>query len=235
MFSLLFRPMALLALLGGMLIAPATTSADQSQPGVVLITLTDGAACRGPITGTTFNLVDQRATYACTDGRWILGEPFTLPDGRQIAMLGRTILQGQRASDSSDPCLQPTCLVGLQQAEVSTTATLQRVVRVAGYNGNDATCNFVDGDTFYLGTSRANYRCDVPKEAHMMSNYPPEAEMWVLGAPFTQYVNNSVPEPHAYAAIIVRQGTKLVPGNDTYPACSSAICVMNAFTALLSQ
>jgi hypothetical protein len=38
------------------------------------------------IIGTSFNLVDQRANYACTDGRWILGDPFTLGDGRQVAM-----------------------------------------------------------------------------------------------------------------------------------------------------
>src|SRR5262252_887267 len=87
--------LALVALLGAALIQPATVSAQ--QPTVSLLTLVDGTACRGPITGTTFSLVDARANYACTDGRWILGEPLTLGDGRQVAMLGRTILQGQRA------------------------------------------------------------------------------------------------------------------------------------------
>jgi hypothetical protein len=64
------RALALVALLGAILMPPATASAD--QPSVTLVTLVDGTACRGPITGTTFNLVDARGNYACTDGRWIL-------------------------------------------------------------------------------------------------------------------------------------------------------------------
>jgi hypothetical protein len=70
---------AVIALLGATLMLPSIASAE--EPTVELLTLTDGTACRGPITGTTFTLIDQRANYACTDGRWVLGEPFTLADG----------------------------------------------------------------------------------------------------------------------------------------------------------
>jgi hypothetical protein len=229
----LSRVLAFVALLGATLLPPATASA--AQPNVVLLTLVDGTACRGPITGNTFTLVDARANYACTDGRWILGEPITMGDGRQTAMLARTILQGQRANDQDPPCDQPICTIALGQVEIANWASLQRVVRVAGYNAKDATCTFVDGETFYLGTARANYRCEVPKEARLMASYPPQAEMWVMGAPFTQFVNNSVPLPHAYAAIVVRQGTMLVPGNTNYATCQASVCVMNAYTALLTQ
>jgi hypothetical protein len=59
-----------------------------------------------------------------------MGEPLTLGDGRQVAMLGRTILQGQRASDGADPCAQPSCVVGLSQAEVPTPVTLPRAIKL---------------------------------------------------------------------------------------------------------
>src|SRR5258708_32823561 len=121
-----FRAIALVALLSGSLLSPVRVGAD--QPSVVLLTLVDGTACRGPITGTTFNLVDTRANYACTDGRWIMGEPYTLGDGRQVARLSRTILQGGRASDGADPCQQPTALVALGLAEVPTSGTGPRTV-----------------------------------------------------------------------------------------------------------
>jgi hypothetical protein len=85
MHSRLYRLIAFVALVGSTLISPANALAE--QPTVVLLTLVDGTTWRGPITGTTFNLVDAHANYACTDGRWILDEPLALGDGRQVAML----------------------------------------------------------------------------------------------------------------------------------------------------
>jgi hypothetical protein len=162
--SLRSRLFPLVVILGAMLVWPASTSADQpqpTQPNVVVLTLVDGTACRGPITGTTFTLLDQHANYACTDGRWIVGDPLTLADGRQVAMLGRTILQGQRVSDNADPCQQTSCVVGLGQAEVATAASLPRIVNYSpNPMGPGVTCTFQDNNAFYLGGVRANYQCD---------------------------------------------------------------------------
>jgi hypothetical protein len=180
--SRLSRVFPLVAFLGSMLVLPAGASADQQQPTVVQFTLLDGTACRGPITGTTFTLLDQRANYACTDGRWIMGEPLTLGDGRQVAMLGRTILQGQRASDGADPCQQPTCIVGLGQVEVATTATLPRDIKL-DVGGQTADCILQDGDTFYLGLMRANYLC--PAQAWSGQSVRQDFEHWIVGSPFT--------------------------------------------------
>ena len=180
-----FRAIALVALLSGSLLWPVRVSAD--QPTVVLLTLVDGTACRGPITGTTFNLVDARANYACTDGRWIMGEPYTLGDGRQVAMLSRTILQGQRASDGADPCQQPTCVVGLGLAEVSTSATLPRLIKVFT-SGSVADCPFQDNETFYLGTMRANYLCQADPWIRGSAERP-DLEHWIVGGPFA-FQNN---------------------------------------------
>src|SRR5215218_10654107 len=99
MHSRLRRAIVLVTVLGSAFVGPTAASAE--QPTVVLLTLADGTACRGRITGTTFNLVDTRANYACTDGRWVMGEPFTLGDGRQVGLLARTILEGHRERDES--------------------------------------------------------------------------------------------------------------------------------------
>jgi hypothetical protein len=52
-----------------------------------------------------------------------------------------------------------------------------------------------------------------------MSSYPPQSELWVIGAPFTQNMDTgySVSLPHAYVAIRVREGTQTVQGNTNYP------------------
>jgi len=176
----LARGIALVALLGSTLVSPVGASAE--QPSVALLTLTDGTACRGPITGTTFSLIDQRANYACTDGRWIFGEPLTLGDGRQVAMLGRTVLQGERVSDNSDPCQQPTCLVGLAQAEVATAATLPLAIKI-NVGGIDGVCAYQGGETFYLGTMRANYLC--PAETWKQQTVRQDIEHWIVGSPYT--------------------------------------------------
>jgi len=150
---------ALVALLSTMLIPPATASAEQSS--VVLLTLVDGTACRGPITGTTFSLIDQRANYACTDGRWIIGEPLALAHGRQTAMLARTVQQSQPVHDDV-PCTNSQCPIALEQAEVATAATLPRIVSYSPYamSSSRVACTFQDDNAFYLGGVRANYLCD---------------------------------------------------------------------------
>ena len=138
-------------------------SVNAEQSSLNALVLADGTTCRGPITGTTFSLFDQRAEYACTDGRWVLGEPFGLGDGRQVALLAHTIAAGQRASDDEDPCQQPTCVTSVEQAEVSTWANLPlRFTLLGGSNRirGSRLCTFVDGQTFFVGTARANYQCD---------------------------------------------------------------------------
>jgi hypothetical protein len=69
------------------------------------------------------------------------------------------MLQGQRVGDDAEPCQEAQCAVGLGLTEVA-TSVLPRTVTI--YRGNAAYtgCTFQDGETFYLGTSRANYRCD---------------------------------------------------------------------------
>src|SRR5215467_293214 len=84
-----------------------------------MLTLVDGTACRGPITGTTFMLLDQRANYAGTDGRWIIGQPLSLADGRQTATLARTVQLGQPVRDGV-VCSDSQCPTSLEQAEVAT-------------------------------------------------------------------------------------------------------------------
>jgi hypothetical protein len=79
--SRLYRAVALIPLLGAWLVSPVHASAPEDT--IVLIKLTDGVACRGPIECTTFVLASLRANYACTDGRWIVGEPLDLGDCRR--------------------------------------------------------------------------------------------------------------------------------------------------------
>lgn len=217
-----YRVLALVALLGSMLISPATAGAQ--QPAVVLLTLVDGTACRGPITGTTFNLVDQRADYACTDGRWILGEPFNLGDGRQVAMLGRSVAQGERATDTADPCQQTTCVVGLGMAEVSTTATLPRVISFSwgtGRSSGGTTCSFQDGETFYVGTERANYLCD-PHLWNKDKGARQDLQYWIVGGPMALESGSGYPTV-IYAAV-VPQNTPLM--NVPTPVCDKPFCVL---------
>jgi hypothetical protein len=203
--------------------ASASTAQGAPQPTVVLFTLVDGTACRGPINGTTFNLVDQRANYACTDGRWILGEPFDMGDGRQVAMLGRTILQGQRVSDDSDPCQDPMCIVGLGLAEVATSATLPRTVYIYRANGGGGpnTCAFQDGTTFYLGPTRANYLCD-PSYWNKLRGARQDIEFWIVGGPIS--LDSGAGYPTAILATVVRQNTPLM--NAPSPVCDKPFCVL---------
>jgi hypothetical protein len=218
--SRLYRVIGLVALLGLTLVFPA--SPTEAQSAVVLLTLIDGTACRGPITGTTFNIVDQRANYACTDGRWILGEPFDLGDGRQVAVLGRTILQGQRVSDDSDPCQDTMCIVGLGLAEVATSATLPRTVYIYRANGGGPnTCTFQDGTTFYLGTTRANYLCD-PSYWNKLEGARQDIEYWIVGGPMS--LDSSAGYPTAILATVVRQNAPLM--NAPSPVCDKPFCVL---------
>src|SRR5262249_47697029 len=119
MHTRLYRAIALLALLGPSPVAPAASAQSApTPPTLTLLTLVDGTACRGPINGTTFTLLDQRANYACTDGRWIIGQPFSLADGRQTATLARTVQQGQPVRDGVG-CSDSQCPIALEQAEVA--------------------------------------------------------------------------------------------------------------------
>lgn len=220
MHSRLSRAVMLVALIGPALFSPARASAEQSL--VVLLTLVDGTACRGPISGTTFNLVDQRANYACTDGRWILGEPFNLGDGRQVAMLGRTILQGQRVSDDADPCQEATCVVGLGMAEVSTSATLPRVVYITRGNSGGTSCTFQDGETFYLGTERANYLCD-PSLWNKNKDARQDIQYWIMGGPMI-FGQTDAMSPTGILATVVQQNTPLT--NAPLPVCGKPFCVL---------
>jgi hypothetical protein len=219
MHSRLIRVIALVILLGSTLVSPVGA---QAQPTVVLLTLADGTACRGPITGTTFNLVDQRANYACTDGRWILGEPFSLGDGRQVAMLGRTILQGQRVSDDSDPCDQLTCVVGLGIVEVSTSASLPPTVYIYRANGGSSTCTFQDGATFYLGTTRANYLCD-PILWSKSKDSRHDVEFWIVGGPM--FLDGGPGFRTVFLASVVRQSTPLGTWQGS-PVCDKPVCIL---------
>ena len=217
----LSRAVVLVALLGAMLIPPATASAQSS---VVLLTLVDGTACRGPITGVTFSLIDQRANYACTDGRWILGEPFTLGDGRQVALLGLTIVLGQRASDDADPCQQPTCVVGLQQVEVATWASLPREVFLEGGSpriGSYGKCTFQDSQTFYVGPTRANYLCD-PTYWRKLKDARQDLEYWILGSPMSLADGSGFRT--VIFATVVRQNSPLTNVQST--VCEQPVCVL---------
>jgi hypothetical protein len=213
------------ALLGSTLASPAAAASSVlAQSAVVLLMLADGTACRGPITGTTFNLIDQRANYACTDGRWILGEPFTLGDGRQVALLGRTIVQGQLASDDADPCQQPTCVVGLQQVEVATWASLPSEVFLEGGNpriGSYGRCTFQDGQTFFVGTTRANYVCD-STYWRKLKDARQDLEYWILGGPM--YMSDGSGFPTVIFATVVRQNGPLM--NVPSPVCEQPVCVL---------
>ena len=210
---------ALIAVLGSTLVWPANAGAQ--QPTVVLLTLVDGTACRGPITGTTFNIVDLRANYACTDGRWILGEPFNLGDGRQVAMLGRTILQGQRISDDSESCQESMCVIGLEEAEILTSASLPRTIYISRNRGGPNTCTFQDADTFFLGTTRANYLCD-PTYWRKLEGARQDIEYWIVGGPMM--IGSDSAHPTAILATVVRQNSPLT--NAPAPVCDKPFCVL---------
>ena len=166
-------------------------------------------------------LVDQRANYACTEGRWIIGEPFTLADGRQVALLGRTILQGQRASDNSDPCPQPTCLIGLEQTEVENLATMPSVVSIVHGNYGGSTCTLQMGTTFSVGTLRADYLCD-PKLWTKQKDARQDVEYWLLGGPMP--LNNPLSYTPVLLAAVVRQNVPLT--NAPTPVCDKPVCVL---------
>jgi hypothetical protein len=228
------RALALVALLSATLLPPASASAD--QPSVVLIPLVDGTACRGPITGTTFLLVDQRANYACTDGRWIIGEPLSLADGRQTATLARTVQQGQTVRDGV-VCNDSQCPSALEQAEVATAASLPRIVN---YTPNPmrpgVTCTFQDNPTFYLGGVRANYLCDLSfyqdrqrAGAYWIGDGNP-SEYWILGGLYDSGMGGGL---QGTIVLIQHRGTQIgVGGNNRaqYPVmCNNEVCVMATY------
>jgi hypothetical protein len=229
------RALALISLLGVTLIPPATASAQ--QPSVSLFTLVDGTACRGPITGTTFTLVDQHANYACTDGRWILGEPMSLADGRQIAMLARTVQQGESVR-AAVPCNDSQCPTTLEQVEVATAASLPRIVNYAvTAQGPSVTCTFQDNPTFYLGGVRANYLCDPSfyQDRQRAGGYwIPEGaeptEYWILGGLYDSGMGGGL---QGTIVRIQHRGTQVgVGGNNRaqYPVlCNNEVCVMATY------
>jgi hypothetical protein len=216
MHTRFYRTIALVTMVGWTVVFPVRAMAEQST--VTLLTLIDGTACRGPITGTTFNLVDLRANYACTDGRWILGDPFTMGDGRQIALLANTILAGQRVSDDADPCQQPTCITSVGQAEVATWASLPRRLSLLGGSNKikgSRACAFVDGQTFFVGTARANYQCD-PTYWRNLSGAAQDEEYWILDGPMP--VGNDPNTPTVIFATVLRQNVS---------GCEQAVCVLS--------
>jgi hypothetical protein len=215
MHARLYRAVALTALLGSTLISPVRANSPESA--IVLITLSDGTACRGPIEGTTFNLVDSRANYACSDGRWILGEPFSLADRQQVAMLARVILQGQRVREEDEPCKDAMCVVGLGLTEVA-TSVLPRTITIYRGNAGYSACTFQDGETFYLGTTRANYKCDPAYWRKLKNQWHQDAEYWIIGAPWDAGFDTGYWQ--ASLAIVIRQG---VVGNGK--PCEASACV----------
>ena len=190
-------------------------SVRAEQPSLSVLVLADCTVCRGPITGTTFSLVDQRADFACTDGRWVLGEPFDLGDGRRVALLAHTILAGQRASDDRNPCQQPTCVTSVEQAEVSSWANLPRRFSLLGGSnriGGSRECTFVDYQTFLVGTARANYQCD-PTYWRNLKGARQDEEYWILGGPMQ--TGNSAGNPTVIFAMNVPK-----------PVCEQPVCVL---------
>jgi hypothetical protein len=233
MHARLYRAVALTALLGSTLISPVRANSPESA--IVLITLSDGIACRGPIEGTTFNLVDARANYACTDGRWIIGEPLSLADGRQTVVLTRTVLQGQPVRDDV-PCIDSQCPIALEQAEVATAATLPRIVSYSySYSTARVTCSFADEGAFYLGGMRANYRCDEAfyqdRERALGQYYPgTDAEHWILGGLYDTGMGGDL---QGSVVVIRRQGALVgTSGNNRaqYPVlCKNEVCVLSIY------
>jgi hypothetical protein len=201
---------------------PASVGAE--QPTVNVLVLADGTACRGPITGTTFSVVDQHANYACTDGRWVMGQPFGLGDGRQVALLAHTILAGQRASDDADPCQQATCITSLEHAEVATWASLPPRLALGGGSNRirgSRVCTFVDGQTFFVGTARANYQCD-PSYWRNLKDARQDEEYWILGGPMP--LDDGPGSQTVIFATVVRQNTPLM--NVPTPVCERPVCVL---------
>jgi hypothetical protein len=222
MRSQAYRALSVGAVFILMLAWPASVGAE--QPALSVLVLADGTACRGPITGTTFSLVDQRADYVCTDGRWVLGEPFGLGDGRQAALLAHAVLAGQRTSDDADPCGQPTCITSLEQAEVATWASLPRKVFLAEWSvkyGSYGACTFVDGESFFVGTTRANYLCD-PSYWRKLKGSRQDTEYWILGGPIP--LGDGSGQPTVIFATVVRQNAPLI--NAPTPVCEQAVCVL---------
>jgi hypothetical protein len=233
MHARLYRAVAVVALLGSILVSPVRASAPEDA--IVLITLADGMACRGPIEGTTFTLVNLRANYACTDGRWILGEPLSLADGRQTAALVRTVQQGQLVHDDV-PCTDSQCPIALEQVEVATATTLPRIV---SYSPNSATaarvtCTFQDDKAFYLGGVRANYLCDPTfyQDQERAGAYynPTDAEYWILGGLYDTGMGG---ELQGSVVLIKHQGAQVGTGGNNrsqYPLlCKNEVCVLATY------
>jgi hypothetical protein len=232
--KLVWKIVALFVLVGSTLVVPASASAEQGT--VVLLTLVDGTACRGPIVGTTFSLVNAGANYACTDGRWIMGEPLSLADGRQTAMLARTALQGQPMGDGA-PCTDSQCPTALEQVEVATAATLPRIVSYSPntMTGSAVTCTFQDGNTFYLGGVRANYRCDPAfyqdrERAGAYYYTGNDAEWWILGGLYDTGMGGAL---QGSVVMIKRRGVQVGTGGNnrsSYPIlCNNEVCVLNTY------
>jgi hypothetical protein len=233
MHARLYRAVAAVALLGATLVSPVRAGAPQDA--IVLITLVDGVACRGPIEGTTFALAGLRANYACTDGRWILGEPLSLADGRQTAMLARTVAQGQPVRDDV-PCTDIQCPIALEQAEVATAATLPRIVSYTPFppSSSRVTCTFQDDKAFWLGGVRANYLCDPtwyqdPERAGAYYN-PTDAEYWILGGLYDTGMGGDL---QGSVVVIQRQGAQVGTGGNNrsqYPIlCKTEVCVLATY------
>jgi hypothetical protein len=150
-----------------------------------------------------------------------VAEPFDLADGRRVAMLARVILRGQSLGENGEPCEQTECVVGLEQAEVATAASLPRVIHLEP----DRTDSRLQNDaTFYVGTIRANYLCDA---TGALSNA--RYERWIIGGPITRIEGNS----HVVVIDIVRQGMISPTGVQPRITCQSPVCLTSISTRVL--
>jgi hypothetical protein len=83
-------------------------------------------------------------------------------------------------------------------------------------------CTFVDGQTFFVGTARANYQCD-PTYWRNLAGAPQNREYWILGGPIRVGVDSSTPT--VIFATVVRQSTPLM--NVPTPVCEQSVCVLS--------
>jgi hypothetical protein len=118
--------------------------------------------------------------------------------------------------------------VGLGLAEVATSATLPRLIKF-DVGGQDGDCTFQDGDTFYLGSMRANYLC--PADLWKGQTVRQDFEHWIVGGPFT-VANN---QPQVLMVALVRPDSYTPVDKNIWDQMPMCIYQVQAYSLHLPQ
>jgi hypothetical protein len=102
---------------------------------------------------------------------------------------------------------------------VSARSTITIYRGNAGYTA----CTFQDGETFHLGTTRANYKCDPAYWRKLKNQFHTDAECWIMGAPWDSGFDTGY--WRASLVIVIRQGVIGNIGVGGLTPCEAIVCV----------